>query len=87
MPNPDEDGEDENDERSNTRDKKKARWGSKTIEKNHDNLIAKHFDKSLDFDPYFKSISKLFDASKAAGLMMSSLSCHNDLKLCLEAVD
>jgi hypothetical protein len=67
--------------------RKAPRIGSKTLEANHASLIAKRFEKSHDFDPYFRHISGMFDAANASSLLMSSLSIDNSIGLNLEITD
>ncbi|CAG9314239.1 unnamed protein product [Blepharisma stoltei] len=84
--------EEENDENNENQDenvedkpkkKKKCPGGSSTLERSADAINTTKFEKSDDFDPYFRLMSARFDASSAEGLLINNLSINGAIELIL----
>jgi hypothetical protein len=72
------------DEEGKKKPKRRVRDYMTTIEKNVERLNASKLDKQHDMDPFFKTISQMFDAGSSKSLMMSLLQADKDLTLALD---
>jgi len=75
--------EEEEEESRPTTTRRRNPGGSSTLERSVEAINTKNFEKSEDFDPYFKLISSKFDASSAEGLLLNNLNVNGGCELIL----